>query len=279
MAQLSPAELRKYDWRAEVFIKKIKANEPFEIKGGTKVTLTMPENGEKVLRSGTNSELSELRFGDTKGGVHKLSDFVKNKDFGGKGEGAGTAKEDAALASLKEQIADAKKKDGTATLKIKIGSKTYDVFDAVTTPGTPKSDFHLIDIDGKEVAWLSHKDGRTEKDFQQWGGMSQRSEPKIFMHKEVQKFIKDISEIYPKGLPNATTISRKIKDLKLKNMSVYGNEYGGSFSRQNVPLMLQGSIELKKSGKSYQITAYHTHLNGEDMKGGIGASIHGNLQR
>jgi len=268
MAQLSAAELRKYEWRAEVFIKKIKQKSPFEISGKKKVVLTMPKDGEKILRSGTNSQLSALQFTDTKGKTFKLKDFVKNSEFGGKGEGSGTAKEDAALSSLKDQINEAKIKDGSATIPVRVGNKTYDVFDAISTPGTPKSDFHLVDISGKEIVWISHKDGRTERDFQQWGGMSQRSEPAIYAHKESQKFLEDLKNLYPKGLPRATTIARKIKDIKLKMMAVYGNEYGGKNSRQNTTLMLQGEVKLSKKANSYQITAYHTHDNGDVMSGG-----------
>lgn len=267
MAQLSASELRKYDWRPEVFIKMIKDKTPFELANGSKVFLLMPQNGAKILRSGTNDDLKELRFADAKGNIYKITDIVKTKEFGGRGAGSGTAKEDAALSSLRKQIAAAKKADGTATLKISIGSKTYDVFDAVTTPGTPKSDFHLIDMEGKEVVWISHKDGRTAKDFQQWGGMSQSKEPDIYRHAEVQKFIKDMLKRYPQGLPKATTIARKIKDQKLKNLSVYGNRFGGGFGQQNVTITLQGDIQLSKSGNKYKITAYHTHLNGERLLG------------
>lgn len=268
MAQLSASELRKYDWRPEVFIKKIKDKSPFEVSGGRKVTLVMPRNGERILRTGSNQELNAIRFADNKGNIFKLSDFVKNQDFGGKGERGGTVKEDIALSSLRNQINEAKKKQKSITINVKIGSKTYKVFDAASTPGTPKSDFHLLDANGKEIVWISHKDGRTERDFQQWGGMSQRSEPLIYSHPEVQKFIEDLKDLYPNGLPNATTLARKIKDKKLKNMSVYGNEYGGQFSRQNVTITLQGEINLQQSGKSYNLTAYHTHLNGDDLQGG-----------
>jgi hypothetical protein len=268
MAQLSASEIRKYDWRSEVFIRKLQEQSPFEIKGGKKVILIPPKGVDRILRLGSNKDLNDLRFADTKGTIYKLSDFVKNSDFGGKGEGAGTVKEDIALKSLREQIDEAKKKDGTAALKIKIGNKTYDVFDAVSTPGTPKSDFHLIDINGSEIVWISHKDGKTEKDFQQWGGISRTKEPTIYSHPESQKFIEDIKELFPNGLPNATTIARKITDSKLKMMSVYGNEYGGRFSRQNTTLMLQGTVKLEKRNNAYVITAYHTHTNGENMTGG-----------
>ena len=265
MAQLSAAELRKYSWRPEVFIKKIQDKSPFEIFGGKKVTLLAPASVITTLRSGSNSELNALRIADIEGNLYKLSDFVKNKEFGGKGEGSGTIKEDRALASLREQINKAKTDTGKATIQIKIGNTTYDVFDVVSTPGTPKSDFHLIDNDGKEVAWISHKDGSRAKDFQQWGGVSQSKEPTIYSDRETQAFINDIKKKCPNGLPNATTVARKIKEKRLKMLSVYGNEYGKRYSRQNVTLMLQGDIKLSKSGSYYIITATHTHLNGEDM--------------
>ena len=62
--------------------------------------------------------------------------------------------------------------------------------------------------------------------------------------------------------------SFQIKDNKLKMMSVYGNEYGRNYSRQNTTLMLQGSVNLEKKGSIYTISAFHTHLNGDDMTGG-----------
>lgn len=268
MAQLSASVLRKYDWRPEVFIKKLNDESPFQIKGGRTIVLSKPASVNEILRTGSNAALNTLKFASKDGtGVYKLSDFVKTKEFGGKDAGSGTAKEDMALASLREQIAAAKVHMGAATIPIKINSVTYNVFDAVTTPGTPKSDFHLVDIDQKEIAWISHKDGKTAKDFQQWGGMSQRSEPKIYARKETQQFINDLKMLYPKGLPNATTLARSITENQLKMMSVYGNEFGQKFSRQNTTLMLQGSVVLKKTGNFYVIEATHTHVNGESMQG------------
>jgi len=268
MANLSAKEIRKYDYRPEVFIKKIKEGSPFEVKGGKKVVLLPAKNYDKILRSGTPMQLNELRFVSKSGDAYKLTDVVKTPEFGGKGEGASTAKEDAALKSLRDQIRVAKKKDGSATINIRIGSATYKISDAESTPGTPKSDFHLLDSDGNEVVWISHKDGSTPKDFQQWGGMSASKEPKIYNHPESQKFIKDVLSMYPNGLPSATTIARRIRSSELKNMTVYGNQYGGNYSRQNVTLMLQGSVNLSKTGSSYRITATHTHLNGDEMGGG-----------
>lgn len=269
MTQLSANELRKYSERADIFVRKIKENELFEVVGNKKVKIIAPQKSLAVLKSGSDTELRDLRLADTDGNIYKLTDFVKNKDFGGRGAGSGTAKEDKALTSLRYQINKAKSAEGRATIKIQIGSKTYDVFDVVSTPGTPKSDFHLINIDGESVAWISHKDGSTAKDFQQWGGMSTSKEPKLATHKESTKFIDDL-KAYCKakgltGLPRATTVARKISDKKLKMLSIYGNAYGSIYNTQNVTLVLQGDIILNKTNSTYNITATHTHLNGEEL--------------
>jgi hypothetical protein len=268
MANLSPAELRKYDWRPAVFVRKLKEKEPFEVTGGKKVVLVYVKGVETILEKGSSKQLGDLRFTDGKGGVYKLSDFIKNKDFGGKGAGSGTVKEDRALMQLREQIQEAKAKEGRSEIIVRIDGRDYKCADVVSTPGTPKSDFHLVDADGKETVWMSHKDGKTEKDFQQWGGMSERVEPAIYRHRESQKFIKEMNAMFPTGIPNATTVARKIKDRYLKQMAVYGNEFSKPFSRQNTTLMLQGAVVLKKSGGKYIIDAYHSHVNGDNMEGG-----------
>jgi hypothetical protein len=265
MSNLGGKELYKYDWRAEVFIKKLKNGELFDTTTG-KIKLLPATSLIKAIEK--RESLTNVPIIGTDGKKYKISDFVKTAEFGGKGERGGVVKEDMALQSLRDQINAAKTKEKASTINIKIGTKIYKVFDAASTPGTPKSDFHLIDIDGKEIVWISHKDGKTEKDFQQWGGMSQRSEPDIYSHKESQKFINDMKDLYPDGLPNATTVARKIIDPKLRNMSAYGNQFGKVFGRQNVTLMLQGAITLAKQGSAYTIKGYHTHLNGEALTQG-----------
>jgi len=266
-APLSPSELRKYDWRAEVLIKKLQNKEPIELVNSKKVILNMPDNGEDKIRNGTPKDLSILRFSSGDNTEYKLSDILKNNDFGGRGAGSGTAKEDVALQSLISQIDEAKTKIAKSTIPIKIGSKIYDVYSAASTLGTPKSDFHLLDINGKEIVWISHKDGKTPRDFQQWGGLSQRKEPLVYKHLESQTFIQDIkTKEYPNNdFPKATTLAREIKDPNLKNMSIYGNEYGKALGRQNVTVLLQGNINLVQQGEIYILKSFHTHLNGELM--------------
>lgn len=272
MSNLSASELIKRPWRTAVIIKKIKEKTPFETSKGVKAVLTLPKDILSKFEAATTASnavfLNAMRFQDVKDPkkLFKLTELVKTSEFGGKGEGSGTFKEDKELASLNRQIDDIKMATGKPTVPIKIQNTVYNIYTAVSTPGTPKSDFHLVDMNGKEVVWISHKDGKLPKDFQQWGGISLRKEPLINKHPETEAFVKDLKAAYPNGLPTATTLYRKIKDNKLKMLSVYGNAYGGGqLGQQNVSMLLQGPVKLIKSNQSYTLSANHVHYNGDSV--------------
>ena len=274
MASLSPKELLKYDWRVEVFLRKYKSKDKkertFDLVNNKKVSFIYDPDVAKVVSRKNQVQLRTVRLLGEDGNEYKLSDLEKSAEFGGKGAGSGTLKEDIELQRLIKQLNDIRKKQKTGTVPIEVGGKTgktFNVADAITTPGTPKSDFHLVDDNGTEVVWISHKDGRTARDFQQWGGISKRSEPTIFSHPETQSFINDLKKTYPDGLPRRTTLYRKIKDDKLKNFSVYGNQYGNEEGRQNVSILIQGPVKLQKSGNVYKFVSNHVHYNGEKMTG------------
>lgn len=267
MAALTPAEIFKYEWRTELFLRKYHEKEPFEVKGNKLVTFVENKDIVKAIKTRDSGTMNRIGLLAIDGTQYKFGDLEKSKEFGGKGAGAGTAKEDRELASLIKQIDETKADLASATIPIRIKNKIYQVFTAISTPGTPKSDFHLVDIDQKELIWISHKDGRTAKDFQQWGGISQRSEPDIFKHPETQKFINDLKQVYPNGLPPKTTLGRKIKDKRLKMMAVYGNQFGKALGRQNTSIMLQGPVKLVKKGNVYELDSNHVHYNGDDMSG------------
>ena len=265
MANLSSAEMLKYDWRIDVFIDKYKKNDPFEIAGKQVVLKYEPEKAAILKKKQGLSNLSFISSDGKKS--YKLTNFTKNKEFGGLGAGSGTLKEDRELASLIRQIDEAKSIIKKSTIPIRVKNKTYQIYTAATTPGGPKSDFHLVDINGKEVVWISHKDGKTAKDFQQWGGMSERAEPAIYIDKETQKFINDVRQMTGGAIPRATTYAREISSERLKNLSIYGNQYGKKLGRQNVTLLLQGPVKLIKKGSTYILGANHVHVNGEKMTG------------
>ena len=214
-------------------------------------------------------EMREKRYSTTiKAGSTTLkypNDFYKTSEFGGRGAGSGVSKENFELNSLRKQIDKAKLADGVQEINIKIGNKIYRVADAQSTPGTPKSDFHLVDVMNNAVVWISHKDGNLPKDIQQWGGISKTKEPAIHSHPETQRFISDLKSRFPNGIESGYSAYRKIKDSKLKFMSIYGNKYGGKFGEQNVTILLQGPVKLVKTGTNYRLSANHVHYNGESL--------------
>ena len=272
MANLSSRELLKpgREWRAKKLAEMIEKKQPVEVSGGKRVVLVEVEAQLKVLRAArpSGAELDSLNFLDVEGRVHKLKDLVKTAEFGGKGERGGVAKEDAALRQLNEEILRVQNETMRPYVEVRVGNETFRVQYAESTPGTPKSDFHLIDMEGKECVWISHKDGRGPRDFQQWGGISQAKEPLVFNHPETKKFVADLKEKYPNGLPSATSLYRKIQDKRLKMISVYGNEFGSRLGRQNVSILLQGPITLVKSGNYYTLNANQVHYNGESVDAG-----------
>ena len=269
MANLSASELLKpgREYRAAIIIKKMAAGEKFELSNGNKIAFKKNKQIIDTLNTKDASEINAIRFLGTDNKIYKLSDVKKNAEFGGKGDRDSVAKEDMALKSLNDQLNSIKKNISKSFVPMDINGEIHKVIRAESTSGTPKSDFHLIDIDGKECVWISHKDGKSPKDFQQWGGISQKIEPLISGHPETQKFIKDLKVIYPKGLPPATSLRRKIKDRKLKMLSVYGNKFGSMLGQQNVSILLQGNVEVISAGSAYKLKANHVHYNGESVDG------------
>jgi hypothetical protein len=268
MSTLSGREMTKpgREYRITLFAKKFKEGDEFELNNGKKVKLVYDKEIErKILRKQT---LDQLEFYTTTGQKLKLKDFKKNKEFGGKSEST-TRIEEGEIISLRKQMNEIRKKTGKAFVPIKIKNKLYEVYEIEKTKGTPKSDFHFLDADGKSIVWISHKDGDKPSDFQQWGGIS-KVVPNTHSHKETKKFIHDLSEKFPKGLPKAANIIKEINDKILKKRAVYGDEYkqGGSrFNENNVQLVLQGPVKLVPQGNYYVLKANHINSNGEELKG------------
>ena len=100
------------------------------------------------LKKGIIPDKFELEDGRTV----RLSGLEKTGEFGGKGAGFSTRDEDAALAKINEMIEQMKQ--GKSEVNLVIGKETVPVAKFVSTPGTPKSDFHAVDAKGNAVAWF-----------------------------------------------------------------------------------------------------------------------------
>jgi len=272
MASLSPAELSKRN-NFSLFVIRIRSGKPFTLSNQNGKTVKIDKSVLKEVK--TIKDLEKLKQGQSillptmspKGTV-KLTDLYKDSEFSGRTQKT-TAAEDAEVTSLNEQLEKIKAKLGSDTVRVKVGKNVYDVVSCRSTPGTPKSDFSFVNAAGQAVGHMSHKDGTNPRGFQQWAGTSQRVEPNIFAHPETQAFIATLKEMYPDGMPPATTVGRKIKSSKLQKMAVYGSAFPGPPGINNVDVTLQGQLKLVKSGGFYKVTAsVHEDVNGAPLAGG-----------
>ena len=162
------------------------------------------------------------------------------------------AKETIALNGINASLTKIKNEHGS--VRILISSQFYQkssaqavIIDRVDkVDGTPKADFQLIDENGAPFVFISHKDGKTAKDFQQYGGVS---DDKLRNHPEVVAFLELMKEV-SNGVDNdfskldVREYAVPIKDPKLAEMTMFGNNVGGGFGIDNVQLVMQGDIIL-----------------------------------
>ena len=269
---LSVSELFKYSWRLDKFISKYENKESFALMTNSKAVLAFDKETLATLKKKKSDQYRTLTFRDAKvkSRTYKLSNFMKNEEFGGKPVGKGAAGIDAehrAAQNINDQINALLSKSGKKSIKLKIASNTYDVAKTVKVEGNVKSDLAMLDTEGNEVVWISYKMGTRSKDFQQWGGMT---ETIIQNHPEVQKFIAQLQKKFKDVMPNATTVGKMIKDSMLKKYSVYGSDFkvaNRNLGRQNVSIVLQGDITVRKDGIGYGLTAAHAMDNGDVITG------------
>jgi len=260
---LQRPNLLKNPARLQALIKKIETGSPFVLRGEEMPTVKIKRDPELIadLKKGNIPDSFPLEDGRTV----RLTGLEKTSEFGGKG-GFSTRDEDAALTQINEMLEQMKQ--GKAEVNLVIGDKTVPVAKFVSTPGTPKSDFHAVDASGNEVAWISHKKGSRAKDFGQWGGMSDREMKAVYQNmpeakEEILQFAKDVIAITNGEIPRATTYARKIQNGKLRGISIYGNGFGGERGQQNVDLILQGEPQFK--GNKLVATG-SAHTNGERLE-------------
>lgn len=116
--------------------------------------------------------------------------------------------------------------------------------------GVPRADFVLRDDSGKDILFISHKDGFGIKGFQQYSGMSNDSN--IRDHEEVKDFTNKIKNHFESlgtdmlSQPSGTYFATPIKDINLVGLSLFGNNFGSTkFDKHNCSVLFQGSIILE----------------------------------
>ena len=267
---LEVSKLKNRPERRKVIINKVWDKSPFTLIDGNEILVdSIIIDGKKYLASNIEDKEQALKALET---VSKLSfegkvndetviipgsKIQKTKELGGKEKGATTAIESAAMADLDAVL------EKIGPIDIKIGDKIYkDIVGAKNTPGTPKSDFELIDTNGKSLIFISHKDCCTAKDFQQYGGLSYFKN-----NSEVQSFVEAVKEkIGGDQMTRGGGFKREVKDKELGFKSVYGIDYGSSsFGKNNVQMVSQGEIKvipIDEDNNLWTLKSSHDILNG-----------------
>lgn len=130
-------------------------------------------------------------------------------------------------------------------ITIKIQNKNYkNIIGFIAGPHMKKADFVGVTDTGQEICFISYKKGNSAEDFQQYGGITERSG--IFDVPEVAKFRKDVVEQLSKEPLGSEALYRPITDNRLKNKAIFGSQYGRRIGPDNVAFFAQGTPSLRK---------------------------------
>mgnify|MGYP000920807376 FL=1 len=147
-------------------------------------------------------------------------------------------------------------------------------------PGSPgaKADFVGVDKNGKPQFYISHKEGSTPTDFQQYSGISNRGSGRnISNHIEVREFVESVDASISEQIKtlkesNSSLANlnrsywRPIEDQKLKKYAVFGKDFGASRSGiNNIDFFAQGNILLRSNLKTRKVDiAFSRYLVGRN---------------
>jgi hypothetical protein len=193
-----------------------------------------------------------------------LSMLYKDSDFSNRTQYT-TAKQDKQINNVAIAINNIKEKTGLDYVSIKIIDQIYNIKDVKSLEDKSKADLCFIDLHGNEVGYVSHKHGISPKDFQQWSGTSKRFQQEIYDHPETKDFIYTLKTIFDDYLPPASSVARKIKDDNLKNIAVFGNDFGKEFGKNNVEAVMQGELKLFELQDYYALTGSHYTIKNGDI--------------
>lgn len=192
-----------------------------------------------------------------------LSMLYKDSDFSSRTQNT-TAKQDEQIQSLKNEIEKIKQQHDVKYVSINVANTVYDIKTISSLNDKSKADFCLIDKDDNEVCFISHKHGISPRDFQQWSGTSKRFQQEIFDHPETQDFIHLMQHKFNDGLPTASSVARKIQDVRLKNIAVFGNDFGKEFGKNNVNAVMQGILRLTNDSDFFTLSGSHYTIKNGD---------------
>lgn len=278
--ELKLPDLRKDENRVKTFLRKVKDGHPFAtVSHGDNVIIDKNEYDEVEAFMTADNGVPELRtklvVNTNKGKLTIVSDFLKSGDLGGRGVGSGTSAETLAMNDFNEKLNAILQKQAISQIKLNINGRTVNCAAMVKTEGKyrgrePKSDMTIVDALGNPVAYISHKAGRSAKDYQQYGGLSDSAlstNIESAAKNEIKAFMLAVNSLRPNGLQSGESFYRIINNKSLIQQSMYGPEFGSQPSINNVDEFHLGNMTLKGKGSGpYTIESVHKGINGEIPK-------------
>ncbi len=288
--KLSIRDLKKDENRVLNFLKKIREGKPFETMDtsparSAQVTIHKSEYDAVQLFMQAQggkfpADRSSMYVKTSKGKLLIPGHFKKTGDFGGRGQGSGTAAETLAMNYFNEELNKILGREALPEIKLKINGRIVRCAAMVKTEGKykgrePKSDMTIVDADGKPVAYISHKAGNSAKSYQQYGGVSDSALPrKYHNNKNVKAFMQDVDRLRSGGLVSGDSFYRDLNDKEFIGMMMYGPKFGGRPDISNVDEFHLGNMNLKGSKAGpYVITSNHKGENGDIPKGSFKAVL------
>jgi hypothetical protein len=228
------------------------------VKGGSTV-LRYDKFTHLRLESG---DLSYLKFFTENGAVIGFMQILKSEELGGKPD-QGIGSEYSEFDRLEKIINHWKKESGSSKIKIKVLDDVHEISEVNHIKGMCKADFSFSKKK-EESIWVSHKKGTADRHFVSYVNFGKSSMP-LSGFNEIQEFV---SSIKNDDFVSGDTFKKEITTQTIKDISVYGKDFGSSFGKDNVQLILQGRTNIVPANSTVlELKGQNTFSNGQELEG------------
>jgi len=129
---------------------------------------------------------------------------------------------------------------------LKPNNKYNSIIGFIPGPSGTHADFVGIDENLNELCFISHKQGSSANNFQQYSGISAAAGLNIHNDTEVEQFRKVISTKESDEFANQS-FSRKIESKELKSKAIFGSDYdSGDVGHNSCTHFMQGNVNVSK---------------------------------